>query len=136
MIKGNKKRTGSDMLSKYDFNAGVRGKYVKRQQEGSNVAILDRDVAHACFTTGLSFSEKSFTVHLNDGREITIPLAWYPRLLAGTKNERENYELIGGGEGVHWPKLDEDIFIEGLLAGRTSQESQSSLKKWLQKRKK
>jgi len=91
---------------------------------------------HECLSTRLSFSEDSFTVNLNDGRQITIPLAWYPRLLAGTKHERENYEFIGGGEGVHWPKLDEDILIEGLLAGRTSQESQSSLKKWLQKRRK
>ena len=94
------------------------------------------NLEHECLTTGLFFSEQSFTVHLNDGREITIPLAWYPRLLAGTKSERENYKLIGGGEGVHWPKLDEDILVEGLLAGRTSQESQSSLKKWLQKRRK
>jgi hypothetical protein len=67
---------------------------------------------------------------------MTIPLAWYPRLLAGIKQERENYEFIGGGEGIHWPKLDEDILIEGLLAGRKSQENQSSLKKWFQKRKK
>jgi len=97
---------------------------------GMNILSLE----HECLATKLSFSEDSFTVYLNDGRHITIPLAWYPRLLAGTKHERENYELIGGGEGVHWPKLDEDILIEGLLAGRPSQESQSSLKKWLQKR--
>ena len=82
----------------------------------------------------LSFSEHSFTVYLDDGRCITIPLVWYPRLLAGTKKERENYKLIGGGEGIHWPKLNEDIQIEGILAGRSSQESQSSLKKWLKNR--
>ena len=91
---------------------------------------------HECLATRLSFSEDSFTVYLNDGRHIAIPLAWYPRLLAGTKRERENYELIGGGEGVHWPKLDEDILVDGLLSGRPSQENQSSLKKWLQKRRK
>ncbi|MBF0479242.1 MAG: DUF2442 domain-containing protein [Candidatus Omnitrophica bacterium] len=91
---------------------------------------------HECLATKLSFSEDSFTVYLNDGRHLTIPLAWYPRLLAGTKQERENYALIGGGEGVHWSKLDEDILIEGLLAGHHSKENQSSLKKWLQKRKK
>ncbi len=91
---------------------------------------------HECLGTKLFFSDDSFTVYLNDGRHITIPLAWYPRLLAGTKHERENYKLIGGGQGVHWPKLDEDILIEGLLAGRTSKESQSTLKKWLQKRRK
>ncbi len=91
---------------------------------------------HKCLATGLSFSEDSFTVHLNDGRHIVIPLAWYPRLLAATKHERENHEFIGGGEGIHWPKLDEDILVEGLLSGRPSQESQGSLKKWLQKRRK
>ena len=93
------------------------------------------NLEHQCLTTKLSFSEYSFTVHLDDGRQITVPLAWYPRLLAGNKKERANYKLIGGGEGIHWPKLNEDILIEGLLAGRPSQESQTSLKKWLQKRK-
>lgn len=89
---------------------------------------------HECLATKLSFSQDSFTVYLNDGREMTIPLAWYPRLLAATKQERENYKFNGGGEGIHWPKLDEDILVEGLLAGRSSQESQGSLKKWLHKR--
>ncbi len=89
---------------------------------------------HECLVTGLSFSGDSFTVHLNDGRHISIPLAWYPRLLAGTKAEREHYKLIGGGEGIHWPKLDEDIRVDDLLSGYRSQESQISLKKWLQKR--
>ena len=89
---------------------------------------------HECLATGLSFSKDSFTVHLNDGRQVTIPLAWYPRILTGTKPERENYEFIAGGEGIHLPKLDEDIRVDDLLSGYRSQESQSSLKKWLQKR--
>ena len=97
-----------------------------------NTLILE----HECLVTGLAFSEDSFTVHLNDGRYITIPLTWYPRLLAGTKAERENYKLIGGGEGIHWTRLDEDILLEHLLSGHRSHESQSSLKKWLQKRRK
>jgi hypothetical protein len=91
---------------------------------------------HECLATSLSFSEDSFTVYLNDGRYIAVPLAWYPRLMAGTKHERENYEYIGGGEGIHWPKLDEDILVESLLSGRPSQENQNSFKKWLQKRRK
>ncbi len=96
-----------------------------------NTLILE----HECLVTGISFSEDSFTVHLNDGRHITIPLAWYPRLLAGTKVEREKYELIGGGEGIHWSRLNEDILVDHLLSGHRSHESQNSLKKWLQKRK-
>ncbi len=91
---------------------------------------------HTSVATKLTFSDDSFTVYLDDGRNINIPLAWYPRLLSGNKKEREQYEFIGGGEGVHWPKLNEDIQVEGLLAGRASQESQSSLKKWFQKRNK
>jgi hypothetical protein len=79
-------------------------------------------------------SESSLTVRLHDGRSLSVPLAWYPRLLDGTQAERENCELIGGGEGIHWPALDEDISIEGLLAGRRSAESAASLARWRRKR--
>jgi len=71
---------------------------------------------------------------LDDGRALSVPLAWYPRLLDGTQTERENYELIGDGEGIHWPELDEDISVEGLLAGRRSAESAASPAKWRQRR--
>ena len=81
-----------------------------------------------------SFSEDSLTVRLDDGRAMSVPLAWFPRLLDGTQAERENYELIGDGEGIHWPELDEDISVEGLLAGRRSAESASSLGMWRQRR--
>ena len=97
-----------------------------------NTFILE----HECLATRLSFFRDSFSVYLNDGRRVTIPLAWYPRILTGTKPERENYEFIADGEGIHWPKLDEDIRVDDLLSGYRSQESQSSLKKWLQKRQK
>lgn len=89
---------------------------------------------HETLVNKISFSADAFTVHLNDSRHMTIPLAWYPRLLAGKKQEREKYELIGNGEGIHWPALDEDILLDGLLSGRPSQENQSSLRKWLLKR--
>jgi hypothetical protein len=79
-------------------------------------------------------SEDSLIVHLDDGRSISIPIAWYPRLLHGTLAERNKYELIGDGEGIHWPDLDEDLSVEGLLAGRRSAESDKSLAKWLAKR--
>lgn len=72
-----------------------------------NTSILE----YEHLAMGISFSEDSLSVNLNDGRCITVPLAWYPRLLAGTKREREHYEFIGGGEGIHWPGLDEDILV-------------------------
>jgi hypothetical protein len=88
----------------------------------------------AAIAESVCSSEDSLTVRLDDGRSLSVPLAWYPRLLDGTQAERENYELIGGGEGIHWPELDEDISIEGLLAGRRSAESAASLATWRQKR--
>jgi hypothetical protein len=91
-------------------------------------------VEHDVFAQSVAFSDDSMTVHLDDGRSLSIPLAWYPRLLHGTKAERAKYELIGDGEGIHWPDLDEDLSVEGLLAGRRSAESDASLSRWLQKR--
>ncbi|WP_442488915.1 DUF2442 domain-containing protein [Halomonas litopenaei] len=69
----------------------------------------------------VAFSADAFCVTLNDGRELSIPLAWFPRLLHGTREQREQWELIGGGEGLHWESLDEDISVAGLLAGRGDQ---------------
>jgi hypothetical protein len=76
----------------------------------------------------------TLNVELSDGRTISVPLAWFPRLLHATAAERRNWQLIGSGQGIHWPDLDEDISVEGLLAGRASGESQKSLAKWLQAR--
>jgi len=73
----------------------------------------------------------SLSVELADGRTIAAPLAWYPRLAHGTVKERKTWRLIGGGRGIHWPDLDEDISVVNLLAGQPSGESQTSLKKWL-----
>ncbi|NOZ27584.1 MAG: DUF2442 domain-containing protein [Chloroflexi bacterium] len=73
-------------------------------------------------------------VELDDGRTISVPLAWFPRLLHGRPEERANWRLIGDGEGIHWPDLDEDIEVQHLLAGIPSQESQRSLQKWLKRR--
>ena len=93
--------------------------------------VTERDT----FAESVHFSEDSLTVRLDDGRSLSVPLTWYPRLLHGSPAERDIYELIGDGEGIHWPKLDEDISVEGLLAGRRSAESANSLAKWLEKRK-
>ena len=76
-------------------------------------------------------TEDTLTVELSDGRTITAPLAWYPRLVHASANERGNWRLIGGGQGIHWPDLDEDVSVEGLLAGRHSGESQESFRRWL-----
>ena len=94
--------------------------------------ITERDV----FAESVQFSDDSMTVRLDDGRALSIPLAWYPRLLHGSPAERARFELIGDGEGIHWPDLDEDISVEGLLAGRRSAENAASLAKWLEGRKK
>ena len=77
----------------------------------------------------------SLTVDLSDGRVISVPLAWFPRLTHGTDAERSNWTLIANGEGIHWPDLDEDVSIESLLAGRRSGESADSLRRWLGGRK-
>jgi hypothetical protein len=79
-------------------------------------------------------TDDTLVVDLNDGRTISVPLAWYPRLLHGTSEERNNWRLIGDRDGIHWPDLDEDISVENLLSGKPSGESQNSFKRWLEKR--
>ena len=77
-------------------------------------------------------AEVTLTADLSDGRTISVPLAWYPRLVHATPPERQQWRLVGGGVGVHWPDLDEDLSVERLLAGRPSVESQRSFKRWLE----
>jgi len=83
----------------------------------------------------VNVTDDGLTVDLADGRTITVPLAWYPRLLQASPTERGNWRFVGDREGIHWPDLDEDISVEGLLAGKRSGETQSSLKSWLEQRK-
>jgi hypothetical protein len=78
--------------------------------------------------------ESELSVDLADGRTIVVPIAWFPRLAHGSQAERAKWRLIGGGHGIHWPDLDEDISVESLLTGRRSRESDSSLRKWLENR--
>lgn len=82
----------------------------------------------------VAVTDEALTVDLTDGRTLSVPLAWYPRLLHGTPAERNHWELIGDGEGIHWPELDEDLSVEGLLLGRPSGESQRSFRRWLDER--
>ena len=83
----------------------------------------------------LVITDDTVSVELNDGRSISVPLSWYPRLNHATLSERSNWRWIGDREGIHWPDLDEDISIENLVFGKPSGESQESLKQWLQERK-
>ena len=80
-------------------------------------------------------TEDTLSVDLEDGRSLSIPIGWYPRLAYGTMAERQDFQISGAGYGIHWPELDEDIGIEGLLLGLKSSESHQSLAKWLQLRK-
>ena len=82
----------------------------------------------------VSVTDDTLTVELSDGRTISVPLEWYPRLVHGTPEERNNWRIIGRGQGIHWEDLDEDISIEGIIADKPSGESQSSFKKWLEQR--
>jgi len=76
-------------------------------------------------------TRESLIVELHDGRTMSVPVAWYPRLAHGSMRERQQWEFIGPGIGIHWPALDEDISIDGLLQGLPSGESDESFKRWL-----
>jgi hypothetical protein len=79
----------------------------------------------------VAVTEEDLMVDLSDGRRIIVPLAWYPRLLNATLQERQNWQLLGEGYAIEWPDLDEHIGVEGLLAGRPSGASSQSLNRWL-----
>jgi hypothetical protein len=82
----------------------------------------------------VAISGETLIVDLSDGRSISIPLAWYPRLLNGSPKERQNWRLVGNNEGINWPDLDEDISVENLVNGKRSGESKESFEKWQKKR--
>jgi hypothetical protein len=81
--------------------------------------------------TSVKVTADKLIVELSDGRELSVPVSWYPRLENGNEAERNNWELVPSGRGIHWPDLDEDISVSGLLAGKPSNESSESLSKWL-----
>src|SRR5436190_24117771 len=91
------------------------------------------DIAHA-EAQSVRVTDDELTVELRDGRTISVPIAWFPRLSHGTPAERNKWELLGRGMGIHWEELDEDISVSGLLAGRKSAETQASLQRWLDSR--
>jgi hypothetical protein len=83
----------------------------------------------------VSVTDKLLTVELSDGRKISVPTAWYPRLAHGTPAERRQWIISYSGEGLHWEALDEDISIKGLIAGLPSTENPAMIKKWMATRK-
>ena len=112
------------------WNVALEPQFIVRPWDESS--MVEIQVTNA---TAIEVTDDRLSVELDDGRTISVPLGWYPRLLHATQTERDNHRLIGNGEGVHWPDLDEDIRVEDLIAGRPSQESQASLEKWLKSRK-
>ena len=93
-----------------------------------NTLMVEIEVPYA---QDVVITSDTLNVDLSDGRTISVPLAWFPRLLHATQEERNHWRLIGRGHGIHWEEIDEDISVEGLLAGKPSGESQVSFKKWL-----
>jgi hypothetical protein len=98
-------------------------------RDGMTTLALKIDLPYA---ESVMITEDTLNVDLSDGRTISVPLTWFPRLVHATQEQRDNWRLIGRGHGIHWDDIDEDISVEGLLAGRPSGESQSSFKKWLE----
>ena len=82
----------------------------------------------------VTITDDTLSADLSDGRTISVPLAWYPRLLHGSIEERNNWRFIGSGSGIHWNQLDEDISIKNLIFGQPSGESQKSFQRWLSSR--
>lgn len=82
----------------------------------------------------VTVDDETLTVDLEDGRSVSVPIGWFPRLAHGTPTERANFQLSGAGYGIHWPDLDEDVGVEGLLLGKRSVESRASFDRWLRKR--
>jgi hypothetical protein len=89
----------------------------------------------APLAVGVAVTDDTLTIDLSDGRTVSVPLAWYPRLLNATAQERSNWKLVAHGEGMHWPDVDEDISVSSIIAGRPSAESAASLQRWLSGRK-
>lgn len=80
---------------------------------------------------GVDVAGNTLSVELSDGRTISVPVDWYPRLAHATEKERANWRIIGRGQGIHWEDVNEDVSVRDLLLGKRSEESQASLMKWL-----
>lgn len=91
-------------------------------------------MTEAALASHVRVTARALVVDLQDGRTVSVPLAWYPRLAHGSPRERQRWELVGPGLGIHWPALDEDVSVEGLLLGLASGESDESFARWLSSR--
>ena len=100
-------------------------------QHSTPARALGIDFGTSNSTVGWWRPDAEPLIVLEDGRTLVVPVAWYPRLAHSSQGQRGRWRLIGRGVGIHWPAIDEDISVEGLLAGRRSGESQASLKRWL-----
>ena len=96
-----------------------------------NITAIEIEIPKA---EDVRVTEDTLSVDLSDGRTISVPLEWFPRLVHATPDERDKWRLIGRGHGIHWEDIDEDISVEGLLTGKPSGESQTSFKKWISQR--
>jgi hypothetical protein len=96
-----------------------------------NISTIETEIPKA---EDVKITKDTLSVDLSDGRTIAVPLEWFPRLVHASPSERKNWKFIGKGHGIHWKDLDADISVEGLLNGKSSGESQSSFKKWLDAR--
>lgn len=93
--------------------------------------MIEIEMANA---SSININNETLSVQLDDGRTVVLPISWYPRLYHTTDKERQNYRFIGNRSGIHWEDLDEDISVEGIIAGHRSRESQESLGRWLKNR--
>ena len=87
-------------------------------------------LANSPTAVGVEVSDEELTVSLADGRVVRVPLSWYPRLSNALPGHRASWELLGGGYGIHWPELDEDISVENVLLGQPSGEGARSFARW------
>lgn len=133
--------SGSELVkSEYDFSKAESGKFYHPDAEFSFPVDPETDSGPASpevqqrSIRDVQVTGDKLIVILADATRIVVPLAWYPRLMHGSSSERQNWREVGGGEGIHWPDLDEDLGVEGLLLGKPSMESQSSFQRWLDRR--
>lgn len=120
----------------------VEYNYGFTQREIAKVAALVREheveiqrawheyLATDTVAVDVKVTSDALVVALRDGRVVSVPLTWYPRLAAATPGERRRWELVGAGIGIHWPAIDEDVSVEALLSGQGSNESVRSLRRW------
>jgi hypothetical protein len=99
------------------------------QMNGMNSAVVT-----LARVLNVTVTDDTLSVDLEDGRTVSVPIGWFPRLAHGTDSERSNFQISGAGYGIHWPDLDEDIGVEGLLLGKRSSERATSFERWLQRR--